>query len=184
MNSMKKKNKSHAKFNLIVLGALGLVTILIFDVFYLKVGLFPEGWPNFSPEYVLRSLIIFASVGATVFGFASNKKSMDIVVEFSEDSSWESPMLYGALGFAVTFLFLIMAYPDGFYINTKEDGLIEWTSAFFSYGELLIYFIFVAEVEKRCECFIDRKMGSFFFSSAILLDRNGRNILVPTCVRY
>ena len=127
----------------LLLGVAGLAGIMVLDIFYWRTGILIEGWPDLSPGYLLRSLVIFVSLSAMVWGITgvSRPKLMlsggdnVVMVRFS---------IIGVLTLSVGFLLLFLFRPSVFNSIAAEDGLVEWGSAILFFCCSLLFAVALA----------------------------------------
>lgn len=110
-----------------ILGIIGLAGMLFSDKFYWRRGIFQEGWPDFSFDYLMRSVIIFISLCAVYWGLVGSKKPQLVILK-SDGMSIERLSISGTLLISIIFLFLFLFKPSVFSTLSFEDGPIEWGS--------------------------------------------------------
>lgn len=132
-----KKLKSDAAF-LFISGCLGLIGVTIFDILYWRTGiLIDDNYPNFSQGYIIRSIVIFASVTAILWTFIGKKKPT-LMLGNNYKFPVEILFILGTLSISFIFLFLFVSDPIIFSMASLEDRLIEWSSALLSFGSAII----------------------------------------------
>ena len=59
-----------------ILGCTGLIAVMVFDKLYWGTNILAEGWPDFSPGHIVRSIIIFFSTLAMLWSFISSNTNI------------------------------------------------------------------------------------------------------------
>jgi hypothetical protein len=144
----KNKNDSHIfAMGLFLLGAIGLSSILVLDKLYWQRGFLAEGWPDFSPSYLIRSVIIFISMVAIFCSFTGSKKPHFTLAE-NKGFSLEKLSIFTTLSISLSILGLFIFKPKVFNDLSLEDSPIEWLSALLLFGSCMMVAIFFLKSRK------------------------------------
>lgn len=131
------KNSEFVSVIVFLLGSIGLVSIMILDAKYWHVGIFKEGWPDFSLDHLIRSIIIFMSVFAILWSFIGSNKSKLVLFERNR-MPLVLLIILGTLSLSISILCLFIFDPKTFNTLSLEDGLIEWGSTLLLFGSCII----------------------------------------------
>jgi len=111
-----------------LLGCIGLVLVIVVDKLYWGTGVFREGWPDFSPGYLFRSIIIACSVVAIFWSLIGSNRPK-LILDDSNGVPYERLSILGVLSVSVIIIFLFIFESSTFNVLSLEDGPIEWGSA-------------------------------------------------------
>ena len=119
------------------LGCIGLVSVMALDKLYWGTSILAEGWPDFSPGHITRSIIIFISLLAIFWSVVGNSRQ-----KFRLDEGGGLPLeqlsILGVAFISVVILFFFILAPSIFNALSLEDGVIEWGSAMLLFSSCAI----------------------------------------------
>ena len=112
------------------------MAVISLDKWYWAAGILTEAPPNFSPEYIIRSVTIFISITAIFWSLISNRGTAR--PESSAGTCFEKASILSALSISLVFVALFIFKPATFSTLSLEDNLIEWASAILLFGSSII----------------------------------------------
>lgn len=125
---------------LVLLGLINLAVVMALDTNYWQRDILSGGLADFSSDHVARSAVIFLSVIA-IFGGLVNQKNPKSLFAEKKRHSWEKKLVLGTLSIAGIIVILLTLFPSSFNIASKEDGLIEWSSAILLFASTIVFII-------------------------------------------
>lgn len=140
MKDLNTRGYGLASITPFILGSIGLAGVLFLDKFYWRTGVFPEGRPDFSFDYLMRSAVIFISLCAVYWGLIGGRKPQLVILK-SDGMPIERLSILGTLLVSIIFLFLFIFKSSVFSVLSFEDGLIEWCSAILLLGACIIFLV-------------------------------------------
>ena len=118
---------------LTVVGSIGIILVVILDAWLWRIDFFAEGYPDFSSDYLVRSGLIFLSTAAIVWGLVGwSRPTFNFVV--SEGLPIKIWSIRIVLLLSTMFLFLFIVSPSVFSALSRENSLIELSSALLLFG--------------------------------------------------
>lgn len=140
---MKDQNTGGYRIALItsfILGSIVLVGLMSLEKLYWRRGIFAEGWPDFSFEHLIHSVVIFISLSAVYWSLIGRKRPQLVLLE-SGGMSIERLSILGTLFVSIIFLLLFLFKPSVFNTLSKEDVSIEWGSAILLLSCCIIFLV-------------------------------------------
>lgn len=122
---MRISKKDIVAVGVVLLGCMGLASVIVLDKRYLGNGILEEGWPDLSLDHILRSIEIFTFVLVVFYGLIYKRKPK-LIIDESKWTPFEQISILIALTVSVVFLFLFIFAPSSFSSLSLEDGPIEW----------------------------------------------------------
>lgn len=132
-----KENRAVFIFTFIS-GCLGLIFVTVLDKLYWDTDILAEGYPDFSQDHLMRSLVICVSVAAILWSLIGKQKPTLMLVDnhkFPIEMLW----IGGVLAVNVVLISLFIVNPEFFSMLSLEDGPIEWGSALLSFSSCIMF---------------------------------------------
>jgi len=126
------RNENNQSFNitsffLFLMGGIGILSVIALDQYYWGSPIFPvDTWPDFSPDHLWRSVIIFLSIITIFFSLIWKKRPKFILFENNE-KIFEQFSIAGTIILSIIFLLLFLFRPVAFSILSFEGELLEDT---------------------------------------------------------
>lgn len=117
----------------VMLGVFGLIGVMTYDYVYADRGIFDEGLPNLTLEYLLRSLTIAFFVALLLMGLVV-KRFSEFSLKFDRKYNLLNWGIAISLILSVLFTIIFVVNPKLFSQLTLEDGMVEWSSAIFLFA--------------------------------------------------
>ncbi|HZL12482.1 MAG TPA: hypothetical protein VFC65_21045 [Prolixibacteraceae bacterium] len=129
MEKGKNKTSKILSATFILVGIAGLIIVLALDKYYWQIGILTEGWPIFSQEYIIRSLVVIISLSALIYNAPWPKQKIIL----AEKNGWtfERWSVITILIVSLVFLVIFLVTPSAFSAGSQEDSIIEWGSFIF-----------------------------------------------------
>lgn len=121
-----------------------LVLVFLLDTAFSERRIISEGAPNFSLQYLLRSIGICLAVVLATFGFTNGDRPMPVWT--IRESAW----VLGTGLFSIALLILLAVNPHAFSQLTLEDGPIEWGSAILLFAASGVFLTSFFSVLRAC----------------------------------
>ena len=148
MSQIPKSPTKIKNFVFILLGVLGIVLILVADIFHFEKNPLEEGVPTFDMDHLVRSFLIFVSVLAIARGFiGTNRPSIPLLPRNGSPSpnrvigrrEIAKMGIFTTYAFSVFFLLLALTWSRAFNGLSREDRILEWVSALLLFSAAAIF---------------------------------------------
>lgn len=126
LNSLKFDKK------LVIIGLSILVVEMIYHILTME-GLFLEGRPIYSTNYIIGSFAILIGISIIFKGLVSDKK-LPLKLFNNDNKKVQIQSTFLALFFSLVFVLLFIFDPKSFSHYSLEDNIIEWLSTLFLFG--------------------------------------------------
>lgn len=136
---------------LFVLGCAGLLLAILFDLFHFKVEVLHEGAPQFSRDYLLRNILVLASVVAIFRSISIGYRLLWRVGGGAGEvrlRGFEWGGTVASLLLSVFFAGLLVFSPGQFNAMSLEDGLVEWASAIMLFASGALFLLTLTRLKK------------------------------------
>lgn len=153
----------------LIIGCSGLISILFLDKNYWQIEILGEGWPKSSFDFIMRSAAIALFVILVIGAFA-RKKSTDLPLRLSVNSTGQRVSLFFIYSMSTLFLFLFLYKAPIFCQMALEDGVIEWGTAilFFLCCLIFVRAFFKFYPSKKIHWFIKLSLAGLAFGFFLL----------------